>query len=165
MHARLLSSLATVVLAGPLAWAAEKTALDRYVAAADPNYKYELVSKTPGEGFTTYVLEMTSQQWRSKAEVDKPIWKHWLTIVKPEVVKSETGFLYITGGSNNDKPPAAPDAMLPTLALATGSVASEVRMVPNQPLVFAGETKLRSEDAIIAYTWDKFLRGGDDNWP
>jgi PhoPQ-activated pathogenicity-related protein len=44
-------------------------------------------------------------------------------------------------------------------------VASELRMVPNQPLVFAGETKLRTEDAIIAYTWDKFLRGGDDNWP
>jgi PhoPQ-activated pathogenicity-related protein len=161
MHSRILSFLATAALAV----AADKTALDRYVAAPDPNYKYELVTTTPGDGFTTYVLEMTSQQWRTKAEVDKPIWKHWLTIVKPDAVKSETGFLYITGGSNNDKPPAAPDAMLPQMAMATGSVASELRMVPNQPLVFAGETKLRTEDAIIAYTWDKFLRGGDDNWP
>jgi PhoPQ-activated pathogenicity-related protein len=161
MHSRILSFLATAALAV----AADKTALDRYVAAPDPNYKYELVTTTPGDGFTTYVLEMTSQQWRTKAEVDKPIWKHWLTIVKPDAVKSETGFLYITGGSHHDKPPTAPDAMLPQMAMATGSVASELRMVPNQPLVFAGETKLRTEDAIIAYTWDKFLRGGDDNWP
>jgi PhoPQ-activated pathogenicity-related protein len=38
-------------------------------------------------------------------------------------------------------------------------------MVPNQPLVFAGETRGRSEDALIAYTWDKFLRTGDERWP
>ena len=169
MHSRGLPSrlavwAAAILILSP-ALASEQTALDRYVAAPDPNYKYELVSTTPGAGFTTYVLAMTSQQWRTKEEVDRPIWKHWLTIVKPDSLKTQTGFLYITGGSNNDKPPTAPDAMLPQLALATGSVASELRMVPNQPLVFAGETKLRSEDAIIAYTWDKFLRGGDDNWP
>ena len=30
---------------------------------------------------------------------------------------------------------------------------------------FAGETKGRVEDSLIAYSWDKFLRGGDDRWP
>jgi len=38
-------------------------------------------------------------------------------------------------------------------------------MVPNQPLVFAGETERRVEDSFIAYTWDKFLRTGDPKWP
>jgi len=38
-------------------------------------------------------------------------------------------------------------------------------MVPNQPLVFAGETEERKEDSLIAYTWDKFLRTGDPKWP
>ena len=38
-------------------------------------------------------------------------------------------------------------------------------MVPNQPLVFAGETEGRSEDSFIAYTWDKFLHTGDSKWP
>jgi len=38
-------------------------------------------------------------------------------------------------------------------------------MIPNQPLVFAGETKGRTEDSLIAYTWDKFLRTGDERWP
>ena len=39
-------------------------------------------------------------------------------------------------------------------------------MVPNQPLVFVNDNGLqRTEDAIIAYTWDKFFRSGDDKWP
>ena len=37
--------------------------------------------------------------------------------------------------------------------------------MPNEPLVFADETSERSEDAIIAYTWDKFLHTGDAKWP
>jgi PhoPQ-activated pathogenicity-related protein len=51
------------------------------------------------------------------------------------------------------------------MAVATGTVVTELRMVPNQPLTFAGETKGRVEDSLIAYSWDKFLRGGDDRWP
>ena len=167
MNTRFLRSLwlsLTLAVAGVSAPAAE-TALDRYVAAPDSNYKYELAATIPGQGYTTYVIDLTSQKWRTEAEVDKPIWKHWLTIVKPDVVNTTTGFLYITGGSYRDKTPTAPDTMLPSLALATHSVAAELRMVPNQPLVFAGEKKLRSEDSIIAYTWDKYLRGGDDQWP
>ena len=51
---------------------------------------------------------MTSQAWRSAAEVDHPIWKHWLTIIRPDQVNGNTGFLYITGGSNQDKAPDKP---------------------------------------------------------
>ncbi|MDQ2948134.1 MAG: PhoPQ-activated pathogenicity-related family protein [Acidobacteriota bacterium] len=163
-HVTSLSAfVATLLLAAP-AFTAE-TALDRYVAKPDPNYKYELVSTTPGPGYTTYVLDLTSQQWRTSADVNKPIWKHWLTIVKPDQVGSTTGFLFITGGSVTDPTPKQPDPMLTSAALATHTVASELRGVPNEPLTFAGETKPRTEDAIIAYTWDKFLRTGDETWP
>lgn len=55
--------------------------------------------------------------------------------------------------------------MLRELAMRTHSVVTELRMVPNQPLEFAGETQERKEDSLIAYTWDKFLRGGDEFWP
>jgi PhoPQ-activated pathogenicity-related protein len=38
--------------------------------------------------------------------------------------------------------------------------------VPSQPLVFADDDgRRRSEDGIIAYTWDKYLRTGDEKWP
>jgi PhoPQ-activated pathogenicity-related protein len=152
------------LLAAP-ALGREDTALDRYVAAPDPNYGYELVNRISGDGYAGYVLEMTSQQWRTATEVDRPIWKHWLTIVKPDQVKTRTGALVISGGSNESKPPTRVNPFLSGLAVATRSVVSEVRMVPNQPLTFAGETKKRSEDAIIAYTWDRYLRTGEDGWP
>mgnify|MGYP000865327914 CR=1 FL=1 len=145
--------------------AGKSTALDRYVQAPDSNYKYELIGKIPGKGYTAFVLDMTSQAWRSPKEVDRPLWKHWVTIVKPDQVKHSTGFLFITGGSNKSKPPEKVDPMMADIAMSTGSVVTELRMVPNQPLVFADEGKEDVEDAMISYTWDKFLKGGDDQWP
>jgi PhoPQ-activated pathogenicity-related protein len=38
-------------------------------------------------------------------------------------------------------------------------------MVPNQPLVLGGDGQPRQEDDLIAYSWDKYLRTGDDRWP
>ncbi|HYP08541.1 MAG TPA: PhoPQ-activated pathogenicity-related family protein [Bryobacteraceae bacterium] len=156
--------LVMLLAGGVPAWSAE-TALDRYVAAPDASYKYNLVQTLPGTGYTTYVLDMTSQTWRSPAEVNRPEWRHWLTVIKPDQVKHSTGFLFITGGSNQNKRPAQPPANLTSMAVDTGTVVAELRMVPNQPLIFAGESAGRTEDSLIAYTWDKFLRGGDENWP
>jgi PhoPQ-activated pathogenicity-related protein len=144
--------------------AARQTALDRYVNTPDPTYKYELVNTIQGNGFTAYVLDMTSQTWRSAAEVDRPVWRHWVTIIRPDTVKSETGFLYITGGNNNSKPPAEANPMLTNIATVTNTVVTELRMVPNQPLKFTGDTTGRVEDDMIAYAWNKYLRGGDDHW-
>lgn len=153
------------VLLAPQAFGRDDTALDRYVAAPDPNYRYELLNTIPGEASTAYVLEMTSQQWRTAEEVDRPTWKHWLTIVRPDEITTDTGLLVISGGSNGSKPPAQVNPLLTLLAVTTHSVVSELRMVPNEPLTFAGETRKRSEDAITAYTWDRYLRTGDETWP
>ena len=143
----------------------ERTALDRYVAAPDTNYSFKLVSTVPGEGATTYVLELTSQAWLTTNEVNQPIWKHWLTIVRPTKVKGTTGLLFIGGGSTRTNPPSKPDAQIALIASATATIVAELRNVPNQPLVFAGEKKGRTEDSLIAYSWDKFLRTGDEKWP
>jgi PhoPQ-activated pathogenicity-related protein len=165
---RLLIALAFCLATVPM-WPAERagkvTGLDRYVQAPDANYHYELVKTIPGEGYTTYVLDMTSQAWRSAAEVNHPVWKHWLTIVRPDQVKGTTGFLFITGGSINEKAPEKPNPQYIDTAMATHTIAAELRGVPNEPLVFAGETKERTEDQIIAYTWVKFLKTGDETWP
>ena len=143
----------------------ERTALDEYIAKPDPSYEFHLVKTLPGDHVTTYVLEMTSQTWLTTAEVDKPVWKHWVLITKPDEVKHTTGLLYITGGGNDSSPPDKVAAETGAVAGRTNSVVTELRMVPNQPLVFAGETKGRKEDQLIAYTWDKFLRTGDPKWP
>src|SRR5262249_24790727 len=66
----------------------QTTALDRYVAAPDTNYSFHLVKIVPGTGQTTFLLEMTSQAWLTTNEVDRPLWKHWLILVRPETVTS-----------------------------------------------------------------------------
>jgi PhoPQ-activated pathogenicity-related protein len=144
---------------------AADTALDRYVKKPDATYKYELVSTTRGEGYTTYVIDLTSQTWRQPSEVDRTIWKHWLTVVKPDRVASTTGFLFITGGSIKDKAPSRVNQSYIENALTTQSVVAELQDVPNEPVQFAGESRTRSEDGIIAYTWMKYMKTGDETWP
>jgi PhoPQ-activated pathogenicity-related protein len=148
-------------------WAAQpnQTALDRYIAAPDTNYSYSLVSTTPGKGYTAYTLEMTSQSWLTTNEVDRTLWKHWMTITKPDTVASSTSLLFIGGGANGREAPKQAEGNLIKVALATKSIVAELRMVPNQPLVFVGDGLKRTEDALIAYCWDKFLRTGDERWP
>jgi PhoPQ-activated pathogenicity-related protein len=69
------------------------------------------------------------------------------------------------GDGNSFDPVPGIDPNLRKVAAATRSVIVELSAVPNQPLTFSDETTPRSEDEIIAYSWDKFLQGGDSNWP
>ena len=148
-----------------LALTGAETGLDKYVKAPDPAYKFELVKTIPGAGFTTYVIDLTSQQWRTAAEVNRPVWKHWLTIVRPDEVKGTTGLLFIGGGSVTAAAPEKPNPLYVDMATSTHSVVAELSGIPNEPLLFAGETKSRNEDQIIAYTWVKYLKTGDETWP
>lgn len=164
MIARNRFPLLLLISLASLQAAPSETPLDRYVHAPDPTFRYELVKTLPGKGFTTYILDITSQQYLTKQEVNRPVWKHWLTIVRPEKVTTDIGLLFIEGGDNGDR--VAPvDPLAPAIATMTGAVVTTLSDVPNQPLIFADETRERSEDAIIAYTWDKFLRTGDPKWP
>src|SRR5215831_19081792 len=98
-----------MLLAALPACAAE-TALDRYVNKPDPTYAYKIVNTVKGDGYTAFIVELTSQTWRSEADVNRPVWKHWLSIYKPDEVKGSTGYLFITGGSVNDRAPAGNNA-------------------------------------------------------
>lgn len=108
---------------------------------------------------------MKSQTWRTKAEVNKPIWQHWVIITKPDRVKSDKAFLFIGGGGNGGNPPANGDQHTIAVAKVAKTVAVELRMVPNQALIFHGDGKERKEDDLIGYTWDQYLKTGDETWP
>ncbi|MCB9768408.1 MAG: PhoPQ-activated pathogenicity [Candidatus Omnitrophica bacterium] len=148
-----------------------RTELDRYVATPDPNYKYELLKEIKGEGFTAYLLNMISQKWRSEDEVDRVLWQHWVTILKPDDLASDTALLFIGGGSNGKEPPNKVDDMLVKIAMGTKSVVVALGMIPNEPLHFKDEfmdkykEKGRTEDELISFTWDKYLKTGDPTWP
>ena len=84
-----LRRLALPLFACAALFAQPQTALDRYVAAKDSVYGWKLVKTIPGEGVRTDVLELTSQTWRTEKDVDRPIWKHWLSITRPDKVAIE----------------------------------------------------------------------------
>jgi PhoPQ-activated pathogenicity-related protein len=146
----------------------DETALDRYIAAPDSNFSFRKAGKLAAStGVMASILELTSQQWLTTKEVDRPLWRHWLIVYRPVTVTRDVGLLFIGGGSNDGKRPSKVNTVLAGIARDTGTVTAELRMVPNQPLTFTGDAThtSRSEDEIIAYTWDRFLRSGDDRWP
>jgi PhoPQ-activated pathogenicity-related protein len=140
------------------------TALVDYVRQPDATYAWKLVKKVEGDLATTFVVQLTSQKWRTTDDVDRPVWEHWLLVVKPAKPVSNKAFLLIGGGSNDRGAPEKPDAVTMHVAEATNSVVAELRMVPNQPLTFHGDGVPRKEDDLIAYAWDQYLRTGDATW-
>lgn len=140
------------------------TALDTYVHAPDPYYRFHAVQQTKHAGYTFSLLQMTSQKWRTAKEVNRTLWQHWVTIYKPTKVTSRTGMLFITGGSNNGHPPGV-DPDFASIATVSHTVVSVVYDVPNQPLTFSHDPfGPRHEDELIAYTWKKYLETGDTTW-
>ncbi|MBA3975358.1 MAG: PhoPQ-activated pathogenicity [Candidatus Solibacter sp.] len=161
---KLILSLALVCCAPAFGQGEQETALDRYVKTPDAAYKWSLVKTIPGDGVTAFVIDMTSQTWLTANEVDRPEWKHWVVVYKPDVVKHTAALLMIGGGSNENPAPAKQEPFNAQIAKKTSSVTVELRMVPNQPLSFFGESRKRTEDSIIAYNWVKHMETGDDKW-
>lgn len=150
---------------GAPAASTQQTALDRYVSRPDASYSWKLINTIEAQGYRGYVIELTSQTWRSASEVDRPQWKHWLTIVKPDRASSNKAMLFIGGGSNRDAAPKTISDRLASFAIETNTAVAELGMVPNQPLFFSdSKDKGRSEDDLIAYSRVKQMQTGDDTW-
>lgn len=141
------------------------TALDRYVAAPDESFTHHVVSDNTREGLREIVVEFTSQTWRTTADVDRTLWKHWLSIVIPPEAHRDTAMLFISGGANDGEAPTSADERMRLVALATKSIVVSLSQVPNQPLVFHNDGQQRYEDDLISYTWRKFIETGDETWP
>jgi len=144
-----------------------RTALRDYVQAPDAAYSYALVNSVPQGDLTVHLLTMTSQQWRSSAEVDRPLWQHWLVILVPAQVRSTTAGLIIGGGRNTGQPPSLASteiAIGAQLARAAGTVVAVVGQAPNQPLTPADLGTPLTEDGLVAYTWRKAMDTGDWGW-
>lgn len=141
----------------------ESQVLDNFVRSCDPNIAYTASSTVTnglfGVNVTTLTLE--SGAWRSMVDVDKTQWTHTVTLIEPPVRTSDKALLFITGGSTGSTPDPSIAGILAPFALSTGSTIALIQAVPNQPLIFTGETKTRSEDAILAFSYDKYMDGFD----
>lgn len=146
---------------------ADTAVLDTYVASCDPSYAYELemTSSVPSVGITSYLINMTSGAWRGAADVDQVLWRHYVTIIEPPVVTSTTALLMVSGGSTGSQPSLAYAELMAPFSLSTGTVVAMIQAIPNQPLLFADEKDTRSEDAIIAHSYDQYMTGHEEENP
>jgi PhoPQ-activated pathogenicity-related protein len=140
----------------------------------DENYgwvempQHNLQGSFGNRSWVGYALNMTSQRWLTDADFApnsdcKSLWWHYLFVIVPSEVKwVNNGTLWITGFSNTNSPPSADSEDIVTaaaLAMSTGIITGSLFQVPNEHIIFAADPKQqsRSEDAVIAYTWDHFL--------
>ncbi len=146
------------------------TPLDDYVSEPDTAYDYSLIESHDFEGYTLHVYSMKSQTWRRSNEVDRTLWEHWLLVVVPDQNRHDKALLWIGGGDNGGAAPTSISSRLVNTALATDSVVAELRMIPNQHIVFKGDQDPRyqvtgrEEDELIAFAWDKYRVTSDPDW-
>jgi PhoPQ-activated pathogenicity-related protein len=94
----------------------------------------------------------------------KSIWWHYLVIIVPENCKSKTNAtLWIGDGGMSRTPPDLKNynvEIAAALAVSTGIITGALFQIPNESTTFADDPsqESRSEDAIIAYCWDHFLK-------
>jgi PhoPQ-activated pathogenicity-related protein len=146
----IFACVAVTVFAG-LATTARAATLDDFVKTPDPAYSWKLKQKTTVGGGTLYDIELVSQVWQGIA------WKHQLQVYLPKGVKpAATMFLWNQGGRAN----IGSMAMMTALADKMKAPVAFLYGIPNQPL-FGGKT----EDALIAETFVRYLETGDGTWP
>jgi len=172
-----VSSWVAAILLGCLclSWVSA-TPLDDYVKKPDSNYKWTDTGIVyQGQGWTGYVLNMTSQAWLTANDWYSqsgpgPLWWHFMLVVVPHKLRHDTsdhGLLWITGGSNSllgvPKNDTIDALVTSSICVETGVIGAALFQVPNQGLYFRAEQPpvKRSEDAAIAYTWRHFIEHPD----
>ena len=77
------------------------TTLRDFVAKPDDSFSWKLVDRSETDGAVTFQVELTSQTWQDIT------WKHDLLVFQPARLKHpDHVLLFITGGSNGNKPKA-----------------------------------------------------------
>ncbi len=122
-----------------------------YVKKPDKAFSWKLKAKTPHADGTVYDLHLVSQEWQGIR------WEHQLQVYLPTGVKPTTTlFLWNQGG----KASAATIAFGMDLAKKLKAPVAFLYGIPNQPLL-GGKT----EDALIAETFVRYLKTKDADWP
>jgi PhoPQ-activated pathogenicity-related protein len=146
----------TVILATSLCVASSARAdLDAYVKRPDGAFAWKVEDQKTTAAGTATRIKLTSQMWQGIA------WEHWLEIYEPaQLTYRDATLLFITGGSNTSQP--SPEDAVTGFALAQlcGARCAVLHQVPNQPLL-GGKT----EDDLIAETFERYLESKDETWP
>ena len=138
-----------------------ESALDRYVKKPQPSYAWVQRKAEARPGGVSWVrFHLTSQEWRGIN------WKHRLNLIVPPPATGERArpghaVLVITGGGREDQLLM----VITPLAQRLGVPIAILHDVPNQPLFREETGRKLKEDALIAYTFKRFVETGDETWP
>ncbi|MCW5933779.1 MAG: phenylacetic acid degradation protein [Fimbriimonadia bacterium] len=124
---------------------------DAYLKKPEPAYKWEKKSEKKVNGGTIYELHLVSQTWQGMN------WEHAVQVFYPDDLKyAHFATLLNTGGNPNPRE----EALAMTVAKQSGGIFVVLYNIPKQPLF-----NNLYEDALIVYTWLKYLETGDTSWP
>jgi PhoPQ-activated pathogenicity-related protein len=144
-------ALGGLIALGVCAPATARADFQEYLKKPEPVYKWEKRGETKVDGATIYELHLVSQEWQGH------VWEHKVQIFRPDNLKyPHFCTLLNTGGSGSQS-----ETQLGVMAAKNaGALFAIVFGIPKQPL-YGGKT----EDALVVYTWQKFLETGDESWP
>jgi len=121
-----------------------------YVQREDGFYSWKAEHSREEEGFNIYTANLQSQKWKDY------LWSHRVSLIIPKRVEHKHVLLLITGSGSGLKEIILCKAFSHKLCLPC----LILHDVPNQPL-FNG----LYEDALVSYTFLKFLETQDEEWP
>ncbi len=149
-HRRLTVLLAAMFVLSAITMGAAYADLFSYVSKPDDAFKWELQSTRELPAGKVYNLHMVSQVWQGIT------WEHSIQVFEPQrVTVPGIMALLITGGD----PSFEYQGLALMIANSVGARIAVLYNIPNQPL-FGG----LGEDALISYTWVKYLQTGDEDW-
>lgn len=132
-----------------------RAGLAEYLKKPDPSFAWKATGEIArGEG-TIHEIALTSQTWRGI------VWKHKLRVYEPKTIAHGASMLLLIAGGDHDSVADEADEQAGfALAKLCGACCAVLPQTPNQPL-FGGKT----EDALIAETFVRYLETGEDEWP
>ena len=129
-------------------------ALENYVNEPDASFAWKQTDQKKIKDATLTHLELMSQTWRGH------FWSHDLLVVRPTTLRQpDIAMLFIADDDYNARDEKEADRF-DEVAQRAGAIVAILSKVPNQPL-YNG----LKEDALIAFTFDQYLKTGDPTWP
>ncbi len=132
--------------------AGSRADLAAYLAKPEPVYKWEKRNELKIAGGTAYDIHLVSQTWQSL------VWEHRLVLFVPDKTKYTHFCTLFNTGGDGGKP--SDNALILAAAKSSGAPFAVLYNIPKQPL-YGGKV----EDALVVYTWQKYLETGDESWP
>lgn len=130
-------------------------ALHEFVTRADDSFRWDVAERTELGGTKITEISLVSQTWQDMT------WKHDLIVFEPATLTvPDHVLLYISGGSNRNKPKPEERLLGASLANLAGIRVAMLFQVPNQPLLGG-----RFEDDLITDTFLFHLATKDARWP